>query len=590
MTLDYQFILPWIVHADSLAAGPPGVFVLFFLGLAFTPFLFFSIQPLIEFFRKKGKGFTPHEQSRIGAVFSVLFLIAGIVLTFLPLSNVFFTVLAHCLQGMAFVGFELFLFLTLYFMVREEEISWLVIIPLGVVGILAVFSPVFLNVPSSWFLGGFSLILFAVMAILVFPAKKPASPVCFAAGGEILLIALSFVVPLPELQVFLWTVPLVFFLIRGERLFIRLKNKGPEDVKDAMPENAAEILPAGAIPDVEHEVLEVPAVVRASSPEEIEVLESVEEQAVPEGDVPVGVPREHIEEGLGGKKEEVIMNPFVPKEFLDIIGKEKVGDLRLSDHAEREMTIFFSDIRDFTSLLEKLTPEQSFKFINSYLTRIVPVIEAYGGFVDKYIGDAIMALFPQKDGPDKAVQSAIEIQKKLVEYNDQRKKYNYRPISMGIGIHTGKVMLGVVGVYTRMQNTVFSDSVNLASRVETLTKAFNISVAISEQTFQKLEDSGSYKYRFLGKVRVKGKRDATSVFEIMDETSKDVLEKKMRTDRFFQDGLMSFMQKKYDDALSNFDRVLEILPEDAASILYKETCRERLVIAALADGRDNSPL
>ncbi|MDR2371034.1 MAG: hypothetical protein LBD71_06110 [Treponema sp.] len=393
---------------------------------------------------------------------------------------------------------------------------------------------------------------------------------------------------------FFWAAPLVFFLLRGERLFARLNDRGREDNKYAAPENAAEAPPAGADAaqdtDREAPALEVPDAARVSSPGDIEVLESVEELTVLDEDVSAGVPQEYIEEDQGEKKEEVVMNPFVPKEFLDIIGKEKVGDLRLSDHAEREMTIFFSDIRDFTSLLEKLTPEQSFKFINSYLTRIVPVIEAHGGFVDKYIGDAIMALFPQKDGPDKAVQSAIEIQKKLVEYNDQRKKYNYRPISMGIGIHTGKVMLGVVGVYTRMQNTVFSDSVNLASRVETLTKAFNISVAISEQTFQKLEDSGSYKYRFLGKVRVKGKKDATSVFEIIDETSKDMLEKKMQTDRFFQDGLMSFMQKKYDDALDNFDKVLEILPEDAASILYKETCRERLVMAVLADGRGAASL
>ncbi|MDR1107302.1 MAG: hypothetical protein LBL44_13180, partial [Treponema sp.] len=283
-----------------------------------------------------------------------------------------------------------------------------------------------------------------------------------------------------------------------------------------------------------------------------------------------------------------LMNPFVPKEFLNIIGKENVRDLRLSDHAEREMTIFFSDIRDFTSLLESLTPEQSINFINSYLTRIVPVIEAHGGFVDKYIGDAIMALFPQKDGPDKAVQSAIEIQKKLVEYNEQRKKYNYRPISMGIGIHTGMVMLGVVGIYTRMQNTVFSDSVNLASRVETLTKAFRISVAISGQTFQKLEDSGSYKYRFLGKVRVKGKGEPTSVFEIIDETEKSVLEKKMQTDRFFQEGLMSFMQKRYEDAIVDFEKVLEILPDDEASILYRETCKERIFMSALSAGERNA--
>jgi hypothetical protein len=99
------------------------------------------------------------------------------------------------------------------------------------------------------------------------------------------------------------------------------------------------------------------------------------------------------------------------------------------------MTIFFSDIRQFTALFESLSPEQGLKFINSYLTRIVPVIEEYGGFVDKYIGDAIMALFPQANGADMAVRSAIEIQKRVQEYNIHRAKYNYRPLEIGIGIH-----------------------------------------------------------------------------------------------------------------------------------------------------------
>jgi two-component system sensor histidine kinase ChiS len=530
---------------------------LFFTGLALTPLVFFSVQPLADFFRKKGRGYALYENSRVGAAFSVLFLIAGTAVSLFSSAGALSLAVAYCLGCVGLAAFEIFLFLTLYYTINEEEIGRFPVVLLGAAGLLAVFLPVILRVSPSWFLGGFSLLLVAVMAVLVFPAgnavravfhkaraggpvKKPACQSVFlVSGAEILLIALSFFVRVAGAGVFLRAAPVVFFLIHGERLFTRPKGAG-----DAVSNEVETILENAD-----------------SGAEDLPVLEGADDT-------------------VSGR----LLNPFVPKEFLNIIGKENVRDLRLSDHAEREMTIFFSDIRDFTSLLESLTPEQSINFINSYLTRIVPVIEAHGGFVDKYIGDAIMALFPQKDGPDKAVQSAIEIQKKLVEYNEQRKKYNYRPISMGIGIHTGMVMLGVVGIYTRMQNTVFSDSVNLASRVETLTKAFRISVAISGQTFQKLEDSGSYKYRFLGKVRVKGKGEPTSVFEIIDETEKSVLEKKMQTDRFFQEGLMSFMQKKYEDAIADFEKVLEILPDDEASILYRETCKERILMSALSAG------
>ncbi|MDR1418997.1 MAG: hypothetical protein LBI86_01360 [Treponema sp.] len=541
---------------NSLSLFAPGMGDIFCIGLALIPLVFFSVYPLAGFFKRKGKGYAPYENSRVGAAFSVLFLIAGITAGIFSPGGAVSTTVSYCLEAAGFAAFELFFFLTLYYMVKEEEIGRFLDVLLGIAGFLAVFLPVILNLPSSWFLGGFSFLLLAVMVALLFPlgnavrtvfhkarAGEPASvkkPECLVALVELLLITLSFLVHITGVGVFLWAAPVVFFLIHGERLFTQPGKAGAVVFGKgaAVPESAG------------------------SGLEDLPVLEGVEDMA-------------------SGR----LMNPFVPKEFLNIIGKENVRDLRLSDHAEREMTIFFSDIRDFTSLLESLTPEQSINFINSYLTRIVPVIEAHGGFVDKYIGDAIMALFPQKDGPDKAVQSAIEIQKRLVEYNEQRKKYNYRPISMGIGIHTGRVMLGVVGIYTRMQNTVFSDSVNLASRVETLTKAFRISVAISGQTFQRLEDSGSYKYRFLGKVRVKGKGEPTSVFEIIDETEKSVLEKKMRTDRFFQEGLMSFMQKKYEDALGDFEKVLEILPDDEASILYSETCKEKILMSALSSGK-----
>ncbi len=268
---------------------------------------------------------------------------------------------------------------------------------------------------------------------------------------------------------------------------------------------------------------------------------------------------------------------FIPREFLEHLNKSDVADLRLGDHTRKKMTIFFSDIRAFTELSENLTVEENFAFINSYLSRVVPVIRENGGFVDKYVGDAIMALFGGANGPDLAIKSAIAMNAKMVEYNSHRAKVGYRPISMGVGVHTGDLMLGVVGVSDRMENTVISDAVNLGSRLQAITKAFNVSLAISEQAFKELEDPGIYKYRFIGKVKVRGKAEPVSVFEIFDGIAPELFERKMKANMFFEQGMLSYYQKDFADAMYYFKRSLEIIPEDGASAFYLDNCMAKAV-------------
>jgi len=263
---------------------------------------------------------------------------------------------------------------------------------------------------------------------------------------------------------------------------------------------------------------------------------------------------------------------FIPNEFLQQLHKAEVEDLKLGDHIKKDMTIFFSDIRAFTQLSEALTPEQSFAFINSYLSRVVPLVTEHRGFVDKYMGDAIMALFAETGGPDDAVEAAIDMQKKMIEYNYHRSKMEYRPISMGIGIHTGTLMLGVVGVSDRMEGTVISDSVNLASRLQAIAKQFNCPLIISEHTFMALTDPGKYKYRFIGKVRVKGKDAPISAFEIFDGLPEEEFEHKMKANTFFEQGMLAYYQKAFTEAVFYFKRSLEALPGDGASRFYLETC------------------
>ncbi|HSF75168.1 MAG TPA: adenylate/guanylate cyclase domain-containing protein, partial [Microcoleus sp.] len=190
---------------------------------------------------------------------------------------------------------------------------------------------------------------------------------------------------------------------------------------------------------------------------------------------------------------------FVPNQFLHFLNKSSIIDVELGDQVQLEMSVLFSDLRDFTTLSESMTPEDNFRFINSYLSRMEPVINENNGFIDKYIGDAIMALFSGE--ADHAVKAGIAMLHRLVEYNQQRANFGYEPIQIGIGINTGTLMLGTVGGQNRMDGTVISDAVNLASRVESLTKNYGVSLLITQETYSRLENLSQYAIRTLDTVK-----------------------------------------------------------------------------------------
>ena len=160
-------------------------------------------------------------------------------------------------------------------------------------------------------------------------------------------------------------------------------------------------------------------------------------------------------------------------------------DIQLGDQMQKEMAILFSDIRSFTDLSEKLTPKENFNFLNSYLKRMSPAIQKNNGFIDKYIGDAIMALFP--GDVEDAINAAVDMQKEIRIYNQHRLKLGYDPIKVGCGIHTGNLMLGIIGADDRMEGTVIADSVNVASRIEGLTKVYDASILISDVILKKVK-------------------------------------------------------------------------------------------------------
>ncbi|MBD2576454.1 response regulator [Oscillatoria sp. FACHB-1406] len=263
---------------------------------------------------------------------------------------------------------------------------------------------------------------------------------------------------------------------------------------------------------------------------------------------------------------------FVPHDFLKFLGKESIIDVELGDHTYKEMTILFSDIRSFTTLSEQMSPEDNFNFINSYLKRVSPVIRNRNGFIDKYIGDAIMALFPRC--ADDAVKGAIEMQEQIRLYNAHREMQGYVPISSGMGLHTGDMMLGTIGEEQRMESTVISDAVNLASRLESLTKPYGAKILISQETLYSLADMEKFHYRFLDRVRVKGKNQAIAIFEIFDGDPEEVRALKLQTKSEFERAIVYYYQQQLEPAEQIFQEILRLNPEDRAAALYLTRCTQ----------------
>ncbi len=205
---------------------------------------------------------------------------------------------------------------------------------------------------------------------------------------------------------------------------------------------------------------------------------------------------------------------FVPHRFLEIIGKPQITELRLGDQIQRDMTVLFADIRGFSTLSEAMSPADNFVFINDYLQAIAPSIERSGGFIDKYIGDAIMALFP--DSADSALAAARDVLEALAAFNAQRAERGAPPVQIGIGLNSGPLMLGTVGHGERMDCTVISDVVNVASRLEGLTKQHQTPIILSGETRRRLSPGARALTREIGRARVRGRTSEVRLYALTE--------------------------------------------------------------------------
>lgn len=264
---------------------------------------------------------------------------------------------------------------------------------------------------------------------------------------------------------------------------------------------------------------------------------------------------------------------FVPREFLQFLNKESIVEVTLGDQVEKHLSIMFADILDFTSLSEQMSPAENFRFINAFLSRMEPAIAENGGFIDKYIGDAIMALF--SGGADQALQASLAMLQRLQTYNQERLAQGQPIIQIGIGINTGYTMLGTVGGENRMDGTAISDTVNVAARIERLTRPYGTALLISHHTFLQLQNANRYAMRVIDRVQVRGKTRFTSVYEVFEVDSPESRAAKLATKTNFETGLLLYFQGQFSAAMEKFTACIRYYADDSVARVYLERCRHQ---------------
>ncbi|WP_337996055.1 bacteriohemerythrin [Oleispirillum naphthae] len=261
---------------------------------------------------------------------------------------------------------------------------------------------------------------------------------------------------------------------------------------------------------------------------------------------------------------------FVPKGFLHILGTEDILDVRLGHEIEKKITIMFSDIRNFTTLSEAMTSHQTFEFINGYLALMEPAVQTHGGIIDKFIGDAVMAFFPERAAH--ALEAAFAMRDALSHLNGQRRNAGQEPIAMGIGLNTGLTTLGVIGHMGRMEATIIGDAVNVASRLESLTKQYHVGILISEDTLACLDGAGKHLIRFIDRVVVKGRLRPISVYEVFDGDERATAEAKLSTLDIFEKAVAYYHLGEADLALPLFHLCREKTDLDPVADIYLKRC------------------
>ncbi len=269
---------------------------------------------------------------------------------------------------------------------------------------------------------------------------------------------------------------------------------------------------------------------------------------------------------------------FVPEQLLCRIAPEGVESIQLGNAQETELSILFADIRDFTSIAEAQEARQTFVWLNGFFTQMSQAIAAQYGFIDKFLGDALLAVFdrPGYHAQD-ALTAGLMMRQSLQKFNAERDRYQLEsPVNIGIGIHSGKALIGTLGASDRMDPTVIGDVVNTASRLENLTKIYGTSLIISETVVSQLNDTDLFHLRWIERATLRGKQRPLDVYEVVNLTPGMREPLKLLTQAYFEQGIKAYQQQDWVQSLAYFQQAIAQDPSDQVVAYYMESCRKQL--------------
>lgn len=261
---------------------------------------------------------------------------------------------------------------------------------------------------------------------------------------------------------------------------------------------------------------------------------------------------------------------FVPFQFLDLLGRSNIQEIGAGDSTALDMSVLFVDIRGFTALSERLGPADIFSSLNAFLEVIEPLVTSEDGFINQYLGDAVMALFPEN--ADAALRCAAGICAAARPFNAERTAAGDLPINFGLGVSTGPLMLGAIGGGERLDSNVIGDTANLASRTEGLTRQYGVQALLTEHSLAGLKAPDKFDLRELDRVIVKGRAAPVSIFELLNCEPDEIAKQKRATMDGFAAALSLYRSGDFAGAELGFRGCAEAAPDDMVAKLYVDRC------------------
>jgi len=289
-----------------------------------------------------------------------------------------------------------------------------------------------------------------------------------------------------------------------------------------------------------------------------------------------------VTEGREKRKIAKKFSQFVAPSILQTLIEDSEDVLKAEVGSKLKVTILFSDIRGFTSISERLDASKVVELLNGYLSEMVDVIFKYEGTLDKFIGDAIMAYWgaPVKssDHAMKTVRAAFDMRRQLEGFNQARVAKGETQLEIGIGINTGDVIYGNIGSEKKLDATIIGDNVNLASRMEGITKIYGSPILITESTHEEIKSS--IPCRIIDMVRVVGKKTGIRIYEPLDKQEGDITDK---LTALAEKGFDHYLKQDWDSAIRIYSEILLIKPDDKTSKLFIKRCDEYMASPPAAD-------